>query len=73
MLTVALVLFIAEQVLIEPIIAEKIDIKYVGLGILGVLFVLVKVLESSLEKYFMNKEKKRILEAEQKQEEEGWG
>ena len=72
MLSVALVLFILEQVFIEPIIEEQIDVPYVGLGILGVLFVIVKVLESSLEKYFMNKEKKRILEAEKKQEEQGW-
>ncbi len=72
MLSVALVLFILEQIFIEPLIEESIDIPYVGLGILGVLFVIVKVLESSLEKYFMNKEKKKILEAEKTQEEQGW-
>ncbi|MEP1097567.1 MAG: hypothetical protein ABJG78_20790 [Cyclobacteriaceae bacterium] len=71
MLSVALVLFIAEQLLLEPWIQANIDIPFAGLGILGILFVLVKVLESSLEKYFMNKEKKKILEAEQKQA-EGW-
>lgn len=74
MLSVALVLFIAEQVFLEPIIDEKIDIPYVGLAILAVLFFVVKVLESSLEKYFMNKEKSKILEAEGKEKEtQGWG
>ena len=36
------------------------------------MFGVVKVLESSLEKYFMNIEKKKILESEKKQEEQGW-
>ncbi len=72
MLSVALILFILEQIFIEPLIEQNIDIPYVGLGILAVLFVIVKVLESSLEKYFMNKEKTKILEAEKKQEEQGW-
>jgi len=71
MLTVALVLFIAEQLLLEPWIDANIDIPFAGLGILGILFVVVKILESSLEKYFMNKEKTKILEVEQKQV-EGW-
>lgn len=61
MLFVGLVLFVAEQLFLEPIIEEKIDVPYVGWGILAVLFFLVKVVESALEKYFMNKEKKKIL------------
>jgi hypothetical protein len=73
MLTVALLLFIAEQLLLEPIIDRNIDIPYVGLGILAILFFVVKMLESSLEKYYMNKEKKKILEAEKQQEDQGWG
>lgn len=72
MLSVALILFILEQIFIEPLIEQNIDIPYVGLGILGLLFVIVKVLESSLEKYFMNKEKKKILEAEKEQKDQGW-
>ncbi len=72
MLSVALILFILEQIFIEPLIEKNIDIPYVGLGILGVLFVIVKVLESSLEKHFMNKEKKKILEAEKEQKDQGW-
>ena len=73
MLSVALILFIAEQIFLEPLIEEKIDIPYVGLGILAVLFFIVKVLESSLEKYFMNQEKQKILEAEKEDpSQKGW-
>lgn len=66
MLTVALGLFIAEQVFLEPIIEEKINIPYVGFGILAVLFFMVKALESGLENYFLNKEKKKIMNKEGK-------
>ncbi|MEM0938863.1 MAG: hypothetical protein AAF600_03420 [Bacteroidota bacterium] len=64
MLTVAAVLFILEQIFIEPIIDENIDAPYVGLGILGLLFFIVKFFEGALEKYFMNQEKKKILAGE---------
>ncbi len=66
MLTVAVILFILEQILIEPIIDANIDIPYVGIGILGVLFFIIKLLEGSLEKYFMNQEKKKILDQEKR-------
>ena len=71
MLTVAIILFILEQILLEPIIEENIDVPYVGLGILALLFFLIKFLEGGLEKYFMNQEKKKILERE-KEEQTGW-
>lgn len=64
MLTVAVVLFILEQVFLEPIIDANIDVPYVGLGILALLFFLIKFFEGALEKYFMNLEKKKILERE---------
>ncbi|MEM9340657.1 MAG: hypothetical protein AAGA66_18130, partial [Bacteroidota bacterium] len=64
MLIIALVLFVAEQVLLEPIIEQQISVPYVGLGILAILFFVVKSLESSLEKYFLNKEKKKIIEGD---------
>ncbi|WP_420318676.1 hypothetical protein [Ekhidna sp.] len=63
--TVAVVLFILEQVLLEPIIDEYFDTQFVSLGILGLLFMLVKFSEGALESYFMNKEKKKILANEQ--------
>ncbi len=73
MLSVALILFVLEQIFLEPLIEENIDIPYVGLGILGILFILVKVLESSLEKYFMNQEKRKILESESEDKtNQGW-
>lgn len=61
MLTVAVVLFIVEQVFIEPIIEKHVNIPFVGLGILAILFFVIKFLEGALEKYFMNQEKKKIL------------
>jgi len=64
MLTVALGLFVAEQLLLEPIINDYVDTPYLGLGILGGLFFVVKGLESGLEKYFLNQEKKKILKGE---------
>lgn len=73
MLSVALILFILEQVFLEPIIEKEISIPYVGTAILVVLFFVVKGLEGSLEKYFMNKEKKRIIESDPNQkEDQGW-
>lgn len=65
MLTVAVVLFMLEQIFIEPIIEENIEIPYVGLAILAILFFLVKFFEGRLERYFLNKEKKKILKNEQ--------
>ena len=64
MLFVAFFLFILEQIFVEQWIAENIDIPYLDLAILGLLFFLVKVFEGSLEGYFMNKEKKKIMEGE---------
>lgn len=67
MLTVAVCLFILEQIFIEPIIEENISIPFVGYGILALLFFFVKFLEGALEKYFMNNEKRKILKGEKPQ------
>ncbi len=64
LLTVAVVLFILEQLLLEPIIDTYFDTQLVSLGILGVLFLLIKFSEGALESYFMNREKRKILERE---------
>ncbi|MEM6735648.1 MAG: hypothetical protein AAGC64_00520 [Bacteroidota bacterium] len=64
MLTVAVILFILEQIFIEPIIDKNINVPYVGLGILALLFFAVKFFEGALEKYFMDQEKKKILAGE---------
>ena len=70
MLTIALGLFVLEQVYLEPYIDANIDIPYAGIGILLILFFIIKGLESALEKYFMNKEKQKILKREQELEKE---
>ncbi len=63
--TVAVVLFILEQLLLEPIIEKYFETKFISLGVLGLLFVLVKFSEGAMESYFMNREKKKILEKEE--------
>ena len=65
LLTVAVILFIMEQLLLEPIIDTYFDTQFVSLGILGVLFLIIKFSEGALESYFMNQEKKKILAKEQ--------
>lgn len=69
MLTVALFLFVIEQVVLEPIVDQYVSIPYLDLVVLGVLFFVVKTLESGLENYFMNQEKKKIIQQEKLQEE----
>jgi len=61
MLTVGLILFILEQIFLEPIIEKNISIPLFNYLILGVLFYLVKIFESTLEKFFLDREKKKIL------------
>ncbi|MEM9895789.1 MAG: hypothetical protein AAF789_05420 [Bacteroidota bacterium] len=68
MFTVGFLLFVLEQIALEPIIEEKISIPYLGYGILALIFLFVKILEGRLEAYFLNKEKKKILEQEKKEE-----
>lgn len=69
MLTVALLLFVIEQIFIEDWIQSlDLPIPYLDLGILAILFFVVKSLESGLENYFMNREKKKIIEKEEVQE-----
>lgn len=64
LLTVAVILFILEQLLLEPIIDQFFDTQFISLGVLGVLFLVIKFSEGALESYFMTKEKKKILENE---------
>ncbi len=64
MLTVGLLLFILEQIFLEPIIEANIPASYsfVGYIILVILFFIVKYFEGALEGYFMKQEKKKIIE-----------
>ena len=61
MLVVALVLFFLEQWLIQPKVEEYFDSPLYSVGILVLLFFLVKFFESGLEEYFLNQEKKKII------------
>lgn len=70
MLTVALLLFVLEQVFLEPIIEQTFAIANLDLVVLALLFFIVKFLESGLEKYFVRQEQKKIIE---KKEKEGVG
>ncbi|MFY0686830.1 MAG: hypothetical protein JXQ90_06675 [Cyclobacteriaceae bacterium] len=69
MLVIALGLFMMEQIWLQPkidkFVSETFSDQYVGYGslvILLILFFVVKFFEGALESYFMNKEKKKIIE-----------
>lgn len=66
MLTVALTLFILEQLVLEPIIQRTISIANLDLVVLAILFFLVKFFEGALEKYFVRQEQKKIMERKEK-------
>jgi DNA repair exonuclease SbcCD ATPase subunit len=61
MLVVALLLFFMEQWLIQPKVEAYFSSPLISVGILIILFFLVKFLESALEGYFMNQQKKKII------------
>lgn len=62
MFVIFVVLFISEQVFVEPIIEENIDVPYVGIGIMLLLAITLKFLESGVEQYFLKKIKKKIID-----------
>jgi hypothetical protein len=64
MLGVAIFLFFMEQVFLQPVIEQYLASEIATLGALIILFFLVKFLESGLESYFMNREKRKIIEKE---------
>jgi hypothetical protein len=61
MLVVALLLFFLEQWFIQPKVEEYFSSPLISVGILIVLFFIVKFFESGLEGYFLNQEKKKII------------
>lgn len=62
MLTVAIALFILEQVVVQPWIEDNFKNSYYLEYVLFIgIFFLVKFLESGLENFFMKKEKKKII------------
>ncbi|MGL1886350.1 MAG: hypothetical protein OCD76_07535 [Reichenbachiella sp.] len=58
---VFIALFITEQLFIEPIIEEMIDIPFLGIGIMLILAILLKFLESGVEQYLLKKIKNKIM------------
>ncbi len=68
MLTVALVLFIFEQIVIQPKIEAMVSIPYLDLILLAGLFFIVKFFEGGLERYFLKQEQKKILKTKDKPE-----
>lgn len=69
MMIIALGLFVLEQVFLEPYLAANIDIPYAGLGILLILFFIIKGVESALEKFYLNKEKQKIMKRKKEESE----
>jgi hypothetical protein len=62
MLTVALTLFILEQLILQPFIEERFaNLYYLDFIFLIAIFFIVKLFESKLEDYFITAEKKRIM------------
>lgn len=71
MLTVALLLFVLEQLVLEPIIESTFSMANLDLVVLAGLFFIVKFLESGLEKYFVKQEQKKIMQRKERGEEIG--
>lgn len=68
MLTVALLLFILEQMILQPLIEERFaNLYYLDYILLVAIFFTVKFFESKLEEYFITAEKKRILKEKAKE------
>ena len=67
LLTLAIILFICEELFLADIINRYISIPFLGLGIQGALMLSIKFFEGSLEAYFMKIEKKKILKEKEAQ------
>ncbi|MEO9477756.1 MAG: hypothetical protein ABJG41_19580 [Cyclobacteriaceae bacterium] len=68
MLVVALVLFVLEQIIVQPYIEENFaGLFYLDYILLGGIFFLVKFFESRLEGYFVDSQKRKIIEEQEKQ------
>ena len=61
LLTLALILFISEQYLLEPLIESYIIIPYLGIVLKGLIALSLKFFETGLENFFMKKEQGEIL------------
>ncbi|MEQ8714970.1 MAG: hypothetical protein RIC80_18265 [Cyclobacteriaceae bacterium] len=61
LLTLALILFIWEQYLLEPFIESYVIIPYLGIVLKGLIAFSLKFFETGIENYFMKKEQGQIL------------
>lgn len=61
LLTLALILFISEQYLLEPFIESYVIIPYLGIVLKGLIAFSLKFFETGIENYFMKKEQGEIL------------
>lgn len=61
LLTLALVLFVCEEIFLSDIIEEYISIPFLSMGLKGGLAFSLKFFEGNLETYFMKVEQKKIL------------
>ncbi|MEQ8413325.1 MAG: hypothetical protein RIB71_02630 [Imperialibacter sp.] len=61
-LTAAVVLFVAEEVLLEEAINSYVDIPYIGLIVKLCMALTLKAFESTIEKFFMRREHSKIVE-----------
>ncbi|MEQ9299642.1 MAG: hypothetical protein RIF33_13800 [Cyclobacteriaceae bacterium] len=61
LLTLAIILFISEQYLLEPFIESYVVIPYLGIILKGIIAISLKFFETGIENYFMKKEQGQIL------------
>lgn len=64
MFTLAIILFVSEEFVIEDMISSFASAWYIDLAIKGGLAIGLKFFEGGLESYFLNQEKKKILAQE---------
>lgn len=57
----AIILFISEEIFLEPVLDDYIDLPYMGLFIKGIIAFGLKMFESNIEQYFMKEEQGKIL------------
>lgn len=69
MFTLAIILFLSEEMFLEDFIDSMVTFPYLDLIIKGAIAIGLKFFEGGLESFFLNQEKKKILAQEKKQEE----
>ena len=68
MFTAAIILFVSEEIYLEPLVEYFVNYHYLILILKGGVALSLKFFESILESYFVNSEKKRILKESKKGE-----